>query len=97
LAANTPAAASTRSTRRGSGLLACPFGDGAGAAADQSLHMTAALGTLLNCSVAHLLTLLEVTAALFAKIFVGRQEISPGSILAALAISKELPDVFPLD
>jgi len=59
--------------------------------------VTAALGTLLNRHIAHLLPLLEVAGAFFAKIFVSRQEISPESILAAIAIQQGIARVFPLD
>jgi len=47
-------------------LLARTFGDGAGSAADEALDATAALRTLFNGGVAHLLTLLKLAGTVFA-------------------------------
>jgi hypothetical protein len=52
--------------------------------------MAAALGALLYRGLAHLLPLFKVAGALFAKIFVRRQDISPHFILAALFLRKKL-------
>lgn len=75
IAAATGSAAATRTAgSAGHGRLGCAFSDSAGAAADESLHMSAALGTEFEGSFGHFLALLEVAGAGFAGIFVGRHE-----------------------
>jgi hypothetical protein len=55
----------------GHGGLACAFGDGSGAAADEAVDMAGAGGAGFKGGVGHLLALVKARAAIVAEVFVG--------------------------
>lgn len=71
-AATTHAAAGTaRGTRRRVSVVAGPFGDGAGASTDETLDVSATVGTGFDGGIRHFLPFLEPAGTGFALVFVG--------------------------